>query len=99
MDPVSSGPPLYNRSFSEPYTNLQRILVATLACHCSPQERVNQGVGGHVDHQQLPGRTEVTLDRSGKENRDQRPDPAGGVGVAQADEVRAGVVEDQHQKI
>ena len=55
---------------------------------------MNQGVGGHVDHQQLPGRTEVTLDRSGKENRDQRPDPAGGVGVAQADEVCAGVVED-----
>ena len=58
-----------------------------------------QSVGGHVDDQQLSGRGQVTLDRSGQENTDQCPDPAGGAVVTKAEEVGAGVVEDQYQEI
>ena len=69
------------------------------ANHGGPEEGVEQCVGGDVDGQQLPGRAQVTLDRPGQEQADQRPDPAGGEGVPQAEEVGGGVEQDQDDQI
>ena len=56
-------------------------------------------VGGDVQHQQLSSGAQRTLDGSRQQHGDHRPEPAGGGGVAQADEVGGRVEEDQDEDV